>query len=156
MRSAASQAFGTFTFVARAAAPPLGGGPPPANSFACLTTSYRSAPHHEIASCFRGAAPSNVSLAYWSEGANSRGVILEVDTGLRLHEAFHTYVVTWTPTALSLSVDGRRVAHAEAAANSTLPFLPGQALLINRVSSEPYLGDAVVALASAAYAPLAL
>ena len=42
----------------------------------------------------------------------------------------------WTPTFLALSVDGVQVVKATAAApNTTIPYLPGHVLLINRVST---------------------
>ena len=153
MRSAAVQAFGTYTFTARPSFPPLGQGAPPGNSFACLTTSYLGSPHHEVASCFSGGAPTEVSLAYWAAPHNANGVIKRVDTGVQLHDAFHTYSVTWTPTSLALSLDGVLVASASAPANTTIPSLAGNALLINRVSSTEYDGDAVVALRHAAFEP---
>jgi beta-glucanase (GH16 family) len=96
-----------------------------------------------------------VSLAYWSEGFNTNGKIIRVETGKRLHDDWHTYTVFWTPTFLSLSLDGKQIANATAAAaNTTIPFLPGSVLLINRVDTVTYEGDSVLALSSASYTPL--
>lgn len=157
MRSAAAQAFGSFTFVARPAfAPPAAAGAVPANSFACLTTSYLGSPHHEVATCFLGSAPGEVSLGYWSPGTSADGVVKRVDTGLPLHDAFHVYDVRWTPTTLALAIDGVVIINATAAAaNTTIPWLPGQVLLINRMQSATYAGPAIVALQHASYAPMA-
>ena len=155
VRSANFQAFGRFTFVARPSFPPLGSGAPPQNAFACLTTSYYGSPHHEVASCFHGDSPTEVSLAFWSEPDNSVGKIITVDTGVLLHNDFHTYEVVWTPLLLTLSLDGVEIANATArAANTTIPSIPGQVLLINRVMSNTYDGDASVALRFASYVPL--
>ena len=158
LRSAAAQAFGMYTFVARPSfsASGSGGAPPPPNSsFACLTTSYLGAPHHEVASCFIGAQPTEVSLGYWSPGTTADGVVKRVDTGIDLHAAFHTYVVAWTPTALSLSIDGKLIISATAAGpNTTIPWLPGQVLLINRFQGS-YAGPALVDVQEALYTPAA-
>ena len=157
MRSASAQAFGTFSFIARPAfaAGAAPGAPPPNNSFTCLTTSFLAAPHHEVASCFHGDSPTEVSLAYWSPSTDPAGVVLKVDTGVALHEALHSYSVTWTPTFLSLSLDGKQIANASAAPNTTIPWLAGQALLINRVLDEHFDGPALVQVRSASYSPLA-
>ena len=157
LRSARAQAFGTFTFVARPSfAAAAGGGAPANNSFACLTTSYLGSPHHEVASCFLGSQPTEVSLGYWAPGASAGGVVQRVDTGVDLHAAFHTYVIEWTPTSLRLSVDGVPTANASAAAgpNTTIPWLPGQALLINRMQDAVYAGATLVDVLHAAYVPL--
>jgi hypothetical protein len=156
MRSAAFQSFGRFTFVARPAFPPGGGGgAPPSNSFTCLTTSYLGAPHHEVASCFHGSDPTEVSLAYWSEATGPGGVVLPVRTGVPLHDAFHEYAIEWNATYLGLSLDGKLIANASAAPNTTIPWRPGQALLINRFFDGAFEGSAVVALQSARYEPAA-
>jgi len=132
MRSAPSQAYGNFSFVARAPFPPIGAGSAPDNSFACLTSSYLGSPHHEVASCFHASTPSKVSLSYWAAPANADGVILQVDAGVELHAAFHTYAILWTPTSLTLLLDGVEIAKSSTAA-STIPSRAGQVLLINRV-----------------------
>jgi hypothetical protein len=153
MRSAPSQAYGNFSFVARAPFPSDGAGSPPDNSFACLTSSYLGTPHHEVASCFHGSKPGEVSLSYWAAPANANGVILQVDAGVDLHAAFHTYTIVWTPSSLALLLDGKEIAKSTTAA-STIPSRAGQVLLINRVMpANPYKGDSAMAVLSAEYAP---
>jgi beta-glucanase (GH16 family) len=154
MRSAPSQAFGNFTFVARAPFPPSGAGGAPDNSFACITSSYLGTPHHEVASCFHAGKPSEVSLSYWAAPANANGVILQVDAGVDLHAAFHTYTIVWAPSLLTLLLDGTEIAKSTTAA-STIPSRAGQVLLINRVMpADPFKGDSAMTVLSAAYAPL--
>jgi len=157
MRSAAFQGFGRFTFVARPAfASTDDAGAAPSNSFTCLTTSYLGAPHHEVASCFHGSDPTEVSLAYWSEATGPNGVVIPVRTGLALHDAFHEYAIEWSATYLGLSLDGVLIANASAPANTTIPWRPGQALLINRFfDGSAAVESAVVALHSARYEPAA-
>ena len=158
LRSAAAQAFGTFSFVARPSFAASGGGGSSPGAFACLTTSYLGSPHHEVATCFVGSQPREVSLGYWSSGVPAAGIVHRVNTSFDLHAGFNNYTIEWTPTSLRLAVNGAPTASATAAApNTTIPWLAGQALLINRAQDGQSFSGAPAALLElrhAAYSPL--
>jgi hypothetical protein len=87
------------------------------------------------------------------------GIVHRVNTSLDLHAGFNTYTIEWTPTSLRLAVNGAPAASAAAAApNTTIPWLAGQVLLINRAQDGQSFSGAPAALLEvrhAAYAPLA-
>jgi beta-glucanase (GH16 family) len=83
---------------------------------------YASLPHDEIDVEILGIDPTRMQVNYWSNGVEHPVII---DLGFDASAEFHTYMINWSLTAITWSVDGV-VVHVESGSNGALPTTPGK------------------------------
>jgi beta-glucanase (GH16 family) len=98
-------------------------------SFSIVTGPFDWTRWDEIDMSFLGANTKRLRLNYLTDYTNDQ---VRHETGIDLpfdaSEAFHTYGIEWTRTAVHWYVDGERV-HTESGSNGPLPAVPGRILM---------------------------
>jgi len=78
--------------------------------------------HNEIALCIDGNQPTVVQLIYFY---NQTAWTTYVNVSVDLSQSFHTYLVSWRPSYIEWSFDGKLIHRDDGTVNSTIPWENG-------------------------------